>query len=394
MTLKGLGPKGSKVVKDLRSPDVVLCRNNATVIAELFQALESGKAVGIVGDGRDLQAVANAAEALQAGRTTDHEEFALFKTWDEVVEYAESGDDPNLLRLTKIVDEHGPASIKHAINRATDVHGADLVLSTAHKAKGGEWERVRLAPDFAKLKQNDDTTTLPPRDELMLNYVAVTRAKQTLDRGILEWVDDAVRELRKGRLKPASPPRPATPTPDKSGEPLRVVPSAPGGLPYRTRHPDYASWTAGADAALLRRFRAGRTLAQLSKEFVRTSGEVESRLFVLLDRTPNHDAVFGPDGKPLLGQTTDGAPAAPKDHAGELPPLTEPPPHRAEDYYEPDPTDGLDNYEEPVDPLEGDPEIEAILEELDDWDGERADWEEEQNSIRATFEYLMERDDI
>ena len=104
----------------------MLCRNNATVIAELFQALESGKAVGIVGDGRDLQAVANAAEALQGGRTTDHEEFALFKTWDEVVEYAESGDDPNLLRLTKIVDEHGPAAIKHAINRATDVHGADL----------------------------------------------------------------------------------------------------------------------------------------------------------------------------------------------------------------------------------------------------------------------------
>lgn len=393
MTLKGLGPKGSKVVKDLRSPDVVLCRNNATVIAELFQALESGKAVGIVGDGRDLQAVANAAEALQAGRTTDHEEFALFKTWDEVVEYAESGDDPNLLRLTKIVDEHGPAAIKHAINRATDVHGADLVLSTAHKAKGGEWERVRLAPDFAKLKQSDDAITLPPRDELMLNYVAVTRAKQTLDRGILEWVDDAVRELRKGRLKPASPPRPVTPAPDKTAQPVRGVAPAPGGLPYRTRHPDYASWTAGADAALLRRFRAGRTLAQLSKEFVRTSDEVESRLFELLDRTPNQDAVFGPDGKPLLGQAIDGAPPAPK-HTWESPPLTEPQPHRAEDYYEPDPADDVDDYEEPVDPLEGDPEIEAIMEELDDWDGERAEWEEEQNSIRATFEYLMERDDI
>ena len=136
MRLAGRGSPKSKIVSELANPNAVLCRNNATVIGELIKGLEAGDTVGLVGGGRDLMGVVWAAEALMAGRSTDHPEFALFKSWADLVEYAESGDDPNLLTLTKIVNTHGPAALKTAIDRAAPEERASLVLSTAHKAKG------------------------------------------------------------------------------------------------------------------------------------------------------------------------------------------------------------------------------------------------------------------
>lgn len=50
----------------------------------------------------------------------------------------------------------------------------EVVISTAHKAKGREWDSVRLAGDF---KHPDDMDTA----DLRLTYVAVTRAKEKLD---------------------------------------------------------------------------------------------------------------------------------------------------------------------------------------------------------------------
>jgi superfamily I DNA/RNA helicase len=66
---------------------------------------------------------------------------------------------------------------------------AERVLATAHKAKGLEWPRVRLADDFPSLEELDalDQDGLPyltpeERDqELHLLYVAVTRARQQLE---------------------------------------------------------------------------------------------------------------------------------------------------------------------------------------------------------------------
>ena len=60
-----------------------------------------------------------------------------------------------------------------------------MVISTAHKSKGREWDRVRIAADF---KAPEEGKT-PSRAELMLLYVAVTRAKVALDRTALTWVD-------------------------------------------------------------------------------------------------------------------------------------------------------------------------------------------------------------
>ena len=53
-----------------------------------------------------------------------------------------------------------------------DERTADVILSTVHKAKGREWDRVKLTDDFLIPKQN-----IVASEEMRIAYVALTRAK-------------------------------------------------------------------------------------------------------------------------------------------------------------------------------------------------------------------------
>jgi superfamily I DNA/RNA helicase len=72
-----------------------------------------------------------------------------------------------------------------------------VTVSTAHKAKGREWARVKVADDFTPPKDSDQRDdagrALPgPIDdaEARLAYVAVTRTRRRLDMGGLSWIDE------------------------------------------------------------------------------------------------------------------------------------------------------------------------------------------------------------
>ncbi|MDP9799372.1 superfamily I DNA/RNA helicase [Catenuloplanes nepalensis] len=67
---------------------------------------------------------------------------------------------------------------------------ADVVVSTAHRAKGREWREVQIGADFREPRPDPYGRHRLPADELMLGYVAVTRAQTRLHRSGLEWVDD------------------------------------------------------------------------------------------------------------------------------------------------------------------------------------------------------------
>lgn len=70
-----------------------------------------------------------------------------------------------------------------------------MTVSTAHKAKGREWPRVKIADDFTPPQdsdQHDDAGQAVPGPiddgEARLAYVAVTRTR--LDLGGLSWIHD------------------------------------------------------------------------------------------------------------------------------------------------------------------------------------------------------------
>lgn len=109
------------------------------------------------GEGKRCVALARAADDLKEGRRTSHPELLLFPTWGELRNYADQ--DPaggDLQPLVDLVDTHGTSTILRAIDQLDDERTAEVTVSTAHKAKGREWPRVRIADDF---------TPPPDRDE-------------------------------------------------------------------------------------------------------------------------------------------------------------------------------------------------------------------------------------
>lgn len=182
----------NSVIASLPNPDAVLCRTNAEAINQVMGAVGGGRRVALVGGGDEMVRLAQAAVGLKAGIGTDHPELFMFRTWHEVQDYAEhdaAGSD--LKVFVGLVDKHGPDIIIDTLQRLTrDESRADVIISTAHKAKGREWDSVRVAGDFREPKKDEDGNQGEiTREDAMLAYVTVTRAKLALDRSGLAWVD-------------------------------------------------------------------------------------------------------------------------------------------------------------------------------------------------------------
>jgi len=168
------------------SPDVVLYRSNAGCIAGAMNAIGQGRRVAIVGGGGAIRALAQAAQDLMSGRKTEHPELVGFETWDAVRQYCkeEPEDAGTLATLAKVIDDCGPAAILRMTDQLVSEEQADLTVSTAHKAKGREWNHVMIGDDFPQPVPGQDLAA----EELRLAYVAVTRAKLLLERGSLNYI--------------------------------------------------------------------------------------------------------------------------------------------------------------------------------------------------------------
>jgi superfamily I DNA/RNA helicase len=140
MRLTGSGPAASQVGV-VAMADAVLCRGNADVIKEIMAFLDAGVRVALTGGGEALFRIAEAAQQLKAGHRTSHPELFLFSSWGEVQEYVENDDAAQDLRaFVRLVDVHGPETIMEAMRRLCLEDAAQVTVSTAHKAKGREWD--------------------------------------------------------------------------------------------------------------------------------------------------------------------------------------------------------------------------------------------------------------
>jgi hypothetical protein len=194
LRLTGHEPIESRVAP-LARPAAILTRSNAGAMGEVLAALAADRRPALVGGGQDMRRLAEAAVTLKAGAGTDHPELFAFRTWGEVQDYVEMDDAGSDLKvLVKLIDTHGPDRIIAACDAlAGSEHSADVVISTAHKAKGREWPTVQIGSDFHPPSPDPDDPQgriLVPREEAMLAYVAVTRAQETLDNDGLAWVKD------------------------------------------------------------------------------------------------------------------------------------------------------------------------------------------------------------
>lgn len=188
LRLKGLPTIDSRV-ESLDQPRALLCRSNAGALDALLGYQAADVKAHLVGGASDIGRFCNAVLELQTTGRTSHRDLIAFTSWDEVVQYVK--DDKkgagDLATWVGILDRYGVEKVRDAIaNQHPHEETAEVTISTAHKAKGREWDTVRIAGDFApKVDKVTGEAKEPTPAEIMLNYVAVTRAMNVLDPGPL-----------------------------------------------------------------------------------------------------------------------------------------------------------------------------------------------------------------
>lgn len=173
MRLSGL-PSIVSSVGPVENPVCILTRTNAEAVRAVLNHLDGGGRPHLVGGAGEIRSFARAAARLMNYEAPEHPDLGCFSSWAEVQEYVQEDEQGGDLRLmVKLIDEFGVDRILAALDAGTSEDDATLIVSTAHKSKGREWDTVALGPDFPE----DD----PSDSELRLLYVAATRAKLRLD---------------------------------------------------------------------------------------------------------------------------------------------------------------------------------------------------------------------
>lgn len=127
------------------------------------------------------------AEQLRAGQPATHQLLRNFSTWNEVLEFTLRGRS-DLTTWVSLVEGHGTRFLTEAIAKTVPLSPGIPVISTAHKAKGLEWDSVQISRDFegsVELAMQRGGAKAAA-DEQRLAYVAVTRAQSSLGAGSLK----------------------------------------------------------------------------------------------------------------------------------------------------------------------------------------------------------------
>ncbi|MFG2059699.1 UvrD-helicase domain-containing protein [Micromonospora sp. NPDC048930] len=230
----------SSTVAPLEAADAILCRSNAGAMARVMEHVAAGRRVHLVGGASDIKRFAQAALRLMNGERADHPELIAFDSWEAVREYAAMDDGANLATIVKLVDEHGPDKIMRVADSLATEAAAEVTVSTAHKSKGRQWSTVKIGDDFREPFPREwppgsgRRAVVLDASELMLLYVGVTRAVNTLDDYSTRWAGDlhsyGVPVLVRGA--PSQPKSPSQPEQlvAKHHPPAAILPDAPDPL--------------------------------------------------------------------------------------------------------------------------------------------------------------------
>ncbi|AUR89066.1 P-loop containing nucleoside triphosphate hydrolase [Vibrio phage 1.121.O._10N.286.46.C4] len=176
-------------VVDISKPYTILFRTNMELIYTSVELILEGKSVNMNIDLRDFINMISSASELQQGniRKVKHESIVPYGTWEELKE--EAKNDRELKRCVKIIEEGQLDRILDTLRNHRNEENAHITLTTAHKAKGLEWNQVVLAEDFPSNYNHKGKWVGLDEQERNLLYVASTRAMLNLQ------VNPTVKEL-------------------------------------------------------------------------------------------------------------------------------------------------------------------------------------------------------
>jgi superfamily I DNA/RNA helicase len=161
------------------NPDAILCRTNAAVIDYVIQAFAADITPHVIGGTSEALRLLDGVSRLKVGQPTNVPEFFGFQNWKEVVQFSESEEGQHLRTFVRLVERHGENKLRSYLTQVEEREdAASLVISTAHKAKGREWDNVCVVDDFTVVKKDDKGQEIGfDEEELRLLYVALTRGR-------------------------------------------------------------------------------------------------------------------------------------------------------------------------------------------------------------------------
>lgn len=191
---------------DPSQPKTVIARNNLTLLDYALTAGDQGLSFALTSNAGEMANMVKSAYALYRGNLDNisHKEIKGYESWNDFKEVAKILDDQDIARLVRVVESYKSRSTHLADQLLAQKDArpdlADLVLTTAHKAKGCEWNQVELADDLAlpdklitKL-QNKAALSDHERESINILYVALTRPRQSLI--LPEDIQDNLKAIR------------------------------------------------------------------------------------------------------------------------------------------------------------------------------------------------------
>ena len=198
LKIKGLGSATEVGVFDRhRHAHALISRGNVALFHEAVRAISAHRPFAFVGNIRDYRFdQISEAYNLYSGNQVKDPFIGSFASFDEYAEYGEQMDDREVKGRVRIVSQYldeTPRLVDRIHANALpfvkdDEHAPPrlLVLTTAHKSKGLEFDRVVLADGYQSLFDDEgnvfnvDEASAQDIEELNLLYVAATRARKQL----------------------------------------------------------------------------------------------------------------------------------------------------------------------------------------------------------------------
>lgn len=170
-------------------PYAVIARTNAMVFEEAISALNAGKKIKLMGEIKDypFSLILDAYHLMTGNKSKiQAPHIKGFRDFYHLEDFAEKTEDTEARVLVRLAKKYRN-NIPTLINRITmanqkDMNKADVLLTTAHKSKGLEFDQVVLCDDFLDFFEKDGTMKdSVDTEDLNLYYVAATRAQQALE---------------------------------------------------------------------------------------------------------------------------------------------------------------------------------------------------------------------
>lgn len=178
-------------VIDMTKPYTILYRTNMRLILDGLDLLTKGEDVAINIDVKDFIKLLTSCQALYDGnlKGVKHDSILPFDDWSEVVD--EALVDPEISRVVRIVESGETERTVDLLTSYKYNADAKVVLTSAHKAKGLEFNQLIMSDDFPSNYDREGRWVGLNDQERNLLYVSVTRAGQRLQYNstVQEFID-------------------------------------------------------------------------------------------------------------------------------------------------------------------------------------------------------------